>query len=1390
MLEGLWRSVKFPTSEDLAIVFGRTELISHNLESAYKLVTKTESTTQKKYLKNIIKLSNEKLLLEKKEQFLKKFAYDNNQPQGNLGEIIKLLESPLDEQRFWVNSMQLWTVKNTEKYTRISSHLKEIIEAKEKYYDCIFEIEEKDKIREEKRNFLEKTTNPQLRFAFFETRPGCLSMVTNPTSCIKEKIEQVVKKTIWKDPVFGNPERAEELFHMDSEVLAFWNQFIAKHHPVHKAIDDILASNQRLSKENNEAISFLTANSDTPIRRKSKDLLGRQQFAEKITDKIISWGKQEKPLTLGITGEWGSGKSSLVNLVIEDLKSRKINQARPTILHFNPWFYSGTKNLITEFFETLSKQLDFENVVYIEKQDKDIAKKLKSYARLFKTVSISGKEARSLGELAKEFAVISSISYLLFSRTTIGGTTLLYHGVISLVAALWFLSLLGHLLESLGSERELLADDKKTSLKQQKQNINAALMSRARPLMVVIDDIDRLKSEEVKTLFDLIKTNADFSHTIFLLCYDRTVVANTLSDESKSCSGDEYLKKIVNECYPLPQAKREEIIAEFSYRIFGAKQHGRDFPGLLERYYNDLEIKSFREQYADYMDSFAGMLTNLRQVKQLTKNLETLLETTTIEISSQNKKKPGINPIDFIGLEIIRLQCQKFYNEMLKNKDLFLIDDSFDKLVDKRNQAFLQIVKNHFIIENFHSEVADFVSKNSKEKHRKGLQKLLEALFPKIELAAQYHQKHKKSVEREMNDYYSKNCHPMNASDLRARYTAHFSDRMQSLCQSQIHRICQLSTHISNGKICTYEWFDSYFTLSPEKVTVALSIAEKESFLNAIPSKDAFNREINKVIKNKRIEALLLMLEDFSESSNARQHSSSFFSGLANLVEHCDFQKMEKTVKKGETGLCRIVELYAELLIKSNNTTKTPSKGRTAPSIWQKCCDLIKSVDNIILPLELVLHLYRLDKQHYNTHGVSCAIAVSENIIKNLTKHTRNNSEMAFSIRSFHDREELMSRFSYLLRETFVNNNISRFEILGEPFKELTNDPKTALEFIESFKFQTEDKYDYDWSILKHLPIMIFVTLFESEINEASQLDEGYKRKIAFFLKRCEEHKQNTLKEQAYLLLDTLKQSKEQTASNRVSNFAAEKTLIPVLKILKQSEFHQGVQKIQATLIKSLCVYIQENDVGVLRKTEIFGHLSKVLPITQKCIPVFNSLLNKRDRRDTRFFIGGLVDFLHFLSTDKMAFELIREDLFKSIGRNLTDCVIPFREIGEVELKLSKQHRVLSKVSHFIEKYGLESSNTFTQDSNKHRFQYKETTDLLYYEFLAQKTGCPEDSKTASFDLNGALRVFCEKNISTVRDSLESDLDANTKEKLEVLKDTIKVAYDLRPRLGSKGKPS
>jgi predicted KAP-like P-loop ATPase len=92
--------------------------------------------------------------------------------------------------------------------------------------------------------------------------------------------------------------------------------------------------------------------SDSPIRDFDEDYLQQEKFVDHLKDILINYNSQES-LVIQLRGEWGSGKSSILNMLKNSIENDD-KEGLPLVMYFNPWNFSTKNELIKSFFEELS----------------------------------------------------------------------------------------------------------------------------------------------------------------------------------------------------------------------------------------------------------------------------------------------------------------------------------------------------------------------------------------------------------------------------------------------------------------------------------------------------------------------------------------------------------------------------------------------------------------------------------------------------------------------------------------------------------------------------------------------------------------------------------------------------------------------------------------------------------------------------------------------------------------------------------------------------------------------------------------------------------------------------------------------------------------------------
>ena len=240
---------------------------------------------------------------------------------------------------------------------------------------------------------------------------------------------------------------------------------------------------------------------DRPIESAEEDRLGRGTFAKAIAQQILEAPSLDS-YVVAVVGPWGSGKTSLVNMLAEEARLR----SDCVVLKFNPWIFSGAEQLAGYFFRELGAQL-------AEAGGDRIAAagaSLKKYASLFGSVV---QYVPQIGDVVKKVTDVA---------------------------------------RDVG---EALSEA--PSIESQRNKIRDQLGKIDRRIVVVVDDIDRLRRDEIREIVKLVRLTGDFPNVVYVLAFDRRRVEAALGDDDET--GRAYLEKIVQVAYDVPAALEADI---------------------------------------------------------------------------------------------------------------------------------------------------------------------------------------------------------------------------------------------------------------------------------------------------------------------------------------------------------------------------------------------------------------------------------------------------------------------------------------------------------------------------------------------------------------------------------------------------------------------------------------------------------------------------------------------------------------------------------------------------------------------------------------------------------------------------------------------------------------
>ncbi|WP_354259153.1 P-loop NTPase fold protein [Agrococcus sp. UYP10] len=208
-----------------------------------------------------------------------------------------------------------------------------------------------------------------------------------------------------------------------------------------------------------------------------------------------------------LVGPWGSGKTSLIQLAIRECDAEHVEPSW-TFVHFNPWLYQDLTSLQIAFLGALQGAVG------------------------------RGRRGRKIrtavGELGKRMAPLGSVG-----------------------------SLFGYdFAKPLAAISDLIAGQENPSRDQ--RELERLLREAKKPVMMVLDDLDRLAPDELLLVFKLVRLVGRLPHVHYLLAYDEKSLLDALSRTGLIGTDDprratDYLEKMIQLRLDVPPLRSQQV---------------------------------------------------------------------------------------------------------------------------------------------------------------------------------------------------------------------------------------------------------------------------------------------------------------------------------------------------------------------------------------------------------------------------------------------------------------------------------------------------------------------------------------------------------------------------------------------------------------------------------------------------------------------------------------------------------------------------------------------------------------------------------------------------------------------------------------------------------------
>ncbi len=313
--------------------------------------------------------------------------------------------------------------------------------------------------------------------------------------------------------------------------------------------------------------------------------------------------------TIGIYGEWGTGKTTLMNAIEKNLVEPQMaeNEKKVLPIWFNAWQFERDENLVT--------------------------------VALMKTVA---------------YAMAGHKKYDAVSKTILNGLTIVGKDVSQ--------NLVQEIISNKGQEPEDTFKEKINylnklyqdsiyfdGLKKIKQQMAAIrkLEGNDYRVIIFIDDLDRCSPKKALEVLESVKLFLNMDGFIFVIGLSHKTVTQLITQayQATGVKGEDYIKKIIQIPIKIPTWSQESIVDLIENKI---KEN------LHEEYTNFLcENSNMIAKIVDY---------NPRQLKRFVNNVIIAFETFTSQ-----KNSPEIKFNEIFLLKILQSEWPDFYNEMISS---------------------------------------------------------------------------------------------------------------------------------------------------------------------------------------------------------------------------------------------------------------------------------------------------------------------------------------------------------------------------------------------------------------------------------------------------------------------------------------------------------------------------------------------------------------------------------------------------------------------------------------------------------------------------------------------------------------------------------------------------
>lgn len=283
------------------------------------------------------------------------------------------------------------------------------------------------------------------------------------------------------------------------------------------------------------------------------DYLNFKIVADPVAQMIIQGG--DKPVSIGVSGNWGAGKSSMVGMIAESLKATE-EADKYIFLDFNAWLYQGYEDARLALLQRVADEL-----AKVVKDNTSAYEKFKAFLgriNWFKTVLATAP-------------VVTKTAIGVASMGPIGGALAALEGIVTKVKSIKAEDLPAYVetcTKNLPDLKEYLKEATEKSMPKEiealRNSFEKTLEALDRRLVVIVDDLDRCLPDVALPTLEAMRLLLMVNRTVFVIAADETMIRQAVRVRYGSEALDEdrvtsYFDKLIQIPVRVPRPGPNEV---------------------------------------------------------------------------------------------------------------------------------------------------------------------------------------------------------------------------------------------------------------------------------------------------------------------------------------------------------------------------------------------------------------------------------------------------------------------------------------------------------------------------------------------------------------------------------------------------------------------------------------------------------------------------------------------------------------------------------------------------------------------------------------------------------------------------------------------------------------